>query len=83
MNEFGELGETHAGETEWTFVYPRPAGLTDVVYTVQVSTDQVHWSAAGVTHERVSVSDGWELWQASCPRTAGQNLVFRIVVTRR
>jgi alpha-tubulin suppressor-like RCC1 family protein len=83
VNEFGELGETHAGETEWIFVYPRPAGITDVVYTVEVSTDQVHWTAAGVAHERVSVSGGWELWEASYPRGSGSNAAFRIVVTRR
>ena len=68
--------------TDWVYTYTRPDDTTDVTYAVEVSTDLVNWSSAGVTHEIVSSSGGTETWHGRYPLASASNVFFRLVVTR-
>jgi outer membrane protein assembly factor BamB len=61
--------------TDWIYTYARPTAITDVTYAVEVSTDLVNWTAAGVTLELVSSDGTTDTWRGRYPR-GGPNTVF-------
>ncbi len=66
------------------FSYTRPSGRRDIIYTVQVSTDLINWTADQVVDELVEKADGQETWQAYCEDETIADLVyFRLVVMER
>jgi hypothetical protein len=66
----------------YTFTYTRPAAVTDVTYTVQVSTDLENWSSTGVTQQLLSTdATGMQTWQAQYPTTASAAF-FRLLITQ-
>jgi kumamolisin len=66
----------------YTFTYTRPAAVTDVIYTVQVSTDLENWSSTGVTQQLLSTdATGIQTWQAQYPTTAPAAF-FHLLVTQ-
>lgn len=67
---------------EWVFTYSRPAGLTDITYSVEYSTNLSLWTTSGVTHELVSSSGGTEIWRARVTATGTNTAFFRLRVTR-
>jgi hypothetical protein len=60
----------------------KPAGLTDITYSVQVSTDLATWTTTGVTHEFVSSSGGFETWRGRYPLSSADNAFFRLSITQ-
>ena len=72
----------NATVAEWVYNYTRPAGLTDVTFTAEVSTDLVTWTSSGVTHELVSSAGGTETWRARYPLDSAANVFFRLKITR-
>jgi sugar lactone lactonase YvrE len=68
--------------SDWVFTYVRSAGLTDITYAVQVSTDLTTWTTVGVTHELVSGSGGLETWRGRYPLASATNAFFRLNVTQ-
>ena len=68
--------------TDWVYTYTRPGNLTDVIYAVEVSTDSVNWTMAGVTHELVSSSGGLDTWQARYALGSTTDILFRLRITR-
>ncbi len=70
-----------ATSSGWALAYTRPGGLADVAYAVEVSTNLLDWSRTGVTEERVSSSDGLELWQAAVPHGSAPATFFRLRVS--
>jgi len=70
-----------ATSSDWVLEYHRPAGLTDVSYTVEISTDLVNWRTTGVTHEFVSIDAGFETWRGRYPLGSATNIFFRLCVS--
>ena len=68
--------------TDWVYTYTRPANITDVTYSVEISTDLVTWTAAGVTHEFVSTSGGIDTWHGRYPLASATKIFFRLNVTQ-
>lgn len=68
--------------TDWTFTYTRPASVTDVTYSVEVSTNLSTWTAVGVTHALVSTNGTTETWRGSYPLGSATNVFFRLKVTQ-
>jgi len=68
--------------TDWVYTYTRPASITDVTYEVEVSTDLVNWSTAGITHELVSSDGTTDTWHGRYPLASATNVFFRLKVTR-
>lgn len=66
----------------WSFTYTRPVDRSDLVYSVEQSTDLIHWNTTDVTHIRVSIADGLETWRATYPTASASACFFRLVVTR-
>ncbi|MBA4137896.1 MAG: hypothetical protein C0518_11310 [Opitutus sp.] len=77
------LPETEQLDDHWFFSYRRPSDTVDVVYRVEVSTDLVNWSDAGVTQEVILAGEGVESWQAQYHAVAGQAVFFRLALTLR
>jgi alpha-tubulin suppressor-like RCC1 family protein len=79
----GTSGLPAAGRTatHWTYTYTRPAARSDVSYVVESSTNLTSWSTANVTLTRIATGET-ETWQATVPTSAGNNLFFRLRVTR-
>lgn len=77
-------GACAAGATsaDWTFVYQRPAAVTDLNFAVEATADFVDWTTAGVEHAKVSEQDGWQTWEARCPKLEHPHLFFRLKITR-
>ncbi|MBI2514186.1 MAG: immunoglobulin domain-containing protein [Opitutae bacterium] len=71
-----------ATATDWTFTYTRPADRSDIVYTVEYSTNLTTWSSVGVTHTLVSSSNGAETWRATYPVSSAPACFLRLVVAR-
>ncbi len=67
--------------SDWTYTYTRPDNITDVNYTVVVSTNLTAWTTAGVTHELVSTSGGFATWRGRYPQAAGAKIFFLLKVT--
>jgi hypothetical protein len=83
QNRTTGLPVTSANSTDWVCTYTRPSGITDLTYEVEVSTDLITWTTAGVTHEIVSSSGGLEIWHARYPlASAPTRAFFRLKVTR-
>lgn len=70
-----------AGATEWIFLFECPSSVTDVVYTVQSTTDLVNWSAVGAQLELVSDTTGKRKWRVRVPYTSAPTTLFRLSVT--
>jgi subtilisin-like proprotein convertase family protein len=68
--------------TDWCFTYTRPTSVTDVTYTVEVSTNLTTWTTAGVTHTLVSSAGGIETWRGQYPLGSAGNAFFRLNVTQ-
>jgi hypothetical protein len=66
--------------TDWVYTYTRPAAVTDVTCTVQVSTDLVNWTSTGVPQTLVSSVNGTDTWQGSYPRASAATVFFRLRV---
>jgi hypothetical protein len=64
--------------SEWVFTYTRPSRLTDVFYSVEVSTNIVSWTTAGVTHELVSTANYIDTWRGRYPLSSASNAFFRL-----
>lgn len=67
---------------KWSFTYTRPVDRSDLVYSVEQSTDLIHWNITDVSHIRVSIADGVETWRATYPTASASACFFRLVVTR-
>jgi DNA/RNA endonuclease G (NUC1) len=65
--------------SSWLYTYTRPASRTDLLYSVEISTDLTTWTTTGVTLTRIATGTT-EIWQASYP-LATPNVFFRLVVT--
>ena len=81
-NATAEILRTSTTATDWVCAYRRPSGITDVTCVVEFSADLLNWTTAGVTHERVSVSPGYEHWQARVPLSDAPHAFFRLRVSR-
>jgi hypothetical protein len=68
--------------SDWTYTYTRPADRTDVIYTVEYSTNLSTWSTSGVAHELVSSSGGIETWRTRYPLASATNCYFRLKVVQ-
>jgi hypothetical protein len=68
--------------TDWVYTYTRPTAITDVTYAVEVSTDLITWTTAGVTREFVSTSGSTDTWRARYPLASAPNVFFRLIITR-
>jgi hypothetical protein len=68
-------------ETDWIFTYTRPSARGDIAYTVEASTDLATWDSTNVTLTRIATGET-ETWRATVPTSAGNNLFFRLRVTR-
>jgi hypothetical protein len=64
--------------TSWLYTYNSPSTVTDVTVTVEVSTDLVAWTSAGVTLQKTGTTGGIDTWQASYPVASAPNAFFRI-----
>ncbi len=62
--------------------YQRPTNITDVTYIVEVSTDLVNWTSAGVTQQQTSTFpiNGMATWEGLY-LGATPNVFFRLHVT--
>jgi alpha-tubulin suppressor-like RCC1 family protein len=76
------LPEVSVQGPDWVETYTRPAGLTDLVYTVERSADLTTWTTAGVTHEFVLTAAGIETWRARYPLASAANVFFRLKIVR-
>ena len=67
--------------SNWTYTYTHPAGITDVTYVVEVSTDLVAWTTAGVVGptQQTSIA-GVETWEATYPQASAANVFFRLKI---
>ena len=66
----------------FSFTYQRPAATTDLIYTVQESTDLVNWTSVGVTQQVIATdATGMQTWQGLFPATASA-VFFRLLVTQ-
>jgi sugar lactone lactonase YvrE len=82
-NVYSNLPATSTTATDWVYTYARPAGIADVTYDVEVSTNLTTWTTAGVTHEFVSTSGGTDTWRARYPlASAPTTAFFRLKITR-
>lgn len=77
------LPETEQLDDHWFYSYRRPSDTVDVVYRVEVSTDLVNWSDAGVTQELILANDEAQSWQAQYHAVAGQTVYFRLAMELR
>ncbi|MCM2274033.1 MAG: hypothetical protein NDI75_04450, partial [Candidatus Didemnitutus sp.] len=77
-------GACSAGATsaDWTFVYRRPSTVTDLTYGVEATADFVDWTTISVVQAQVSEQDGWQTWEARCPKLDQPRLFFRLKVSR-
>ena len=66
--------------SDWVYTYTRPSSVTDLTYSVEVSTDLTNWTSAGVTHEYVSTSGGIDTWRGRYPLASAANVFFRLKV---
>lgn len=65
----------------WTYSFARPSDRSDLTYVVEVSTDLVNWSTAGVTLSLVSDTGGVATYRATYPTASADKLFFRLKVT--
>jgi hypothetical protein len=68
--------------SDWVYTYTRPSDMSDVTYTVEISTDLTNWTTAGVTHEFVSAVGDTDTWQARYPLASATNVYFRLKIMR-
>jgi hypothetical protein len=68
--------------SDWVYTYTRPSGLSDVTYTVEISTDLVTWTTVGVVHEFVSTASGTDTWRARYPLVSAANVYFRLKIVQ-
>lgn len=66
--------------SDWVYTVTRPAGITDVIYTFEYSTDLVDWST--VTAQFVATSGGMEIWRAMSPVISAPNCYFRLKISQ-
>ncbi len=82
INVTSGLPETSAAGSDWTYTYTRPASVTDVVYTVEFSSDLATWTTTGVTHDWVSTAGGVDTWRGRYPLASAPVAFFRLKVTQ-
>jgi sugar lactone lactonase YvrE len=71
-----------ANGANYSFTYLRPAAITDLIYTVQESTDLVNWTNVGVTQQVIATdATGMQTWQGLYTTTATA-VFFRLMVTQ-
>ena len=64
---------------EGILTYNRPASANDVTYRVEISTDLVNWTAAGVTQQMVGTNgNGLQIWDAGYSGAASSTRFFRL-----
>jgi hypothetical protein len=81
-NIFSGLPAVSIVSTDWVYTYTRPTAISDLTYSVEVSTNLTTWSTAGVTHVQVSSSGGVDTWKATFPLASAPTTVsFRLKVT--
>ena len=78
----GHLPAISSTATELVYTYTRPSDRTDIVYTVEVSTDLKTWGTSGVAHERIATSDGMETWRARYTRAGAARVFFHLKITQ-
>lgn len=66
----------------WTYTYGRPADRLDLTYSVEVSTNLVHWTTSGVTLHELGFDGTRDYWQARYPAAGTPTLFFRLRVIR-
>ena len=79
---FTALPVVTATAIDWVYTYSRPSSISDVTYSVEISTDATTWTTAGVTHELVSSSGGVETRRGRYPLASAANIYFRLKVVR-
>ena len=67
--------------SDWVYTYTRPSTITDIIYAVEISTDQVTWTTNGVTHEFVSTANGTDTWRGRYLLSSAANVFFHLKVT--
>ncbi|GAB5562687.1 MAG: hypothetical protein SynsKO_43340 [Synoicihabitans sp.] len=63
------------------FTFDHPASVTDVTFSVEVSTDLENWSADGVVLESLGTTEGRTQWKATAPGVAPR-VFFRVKASR-
>ena len=66
----------------WTYNYSLAVSISDSSVAVEVSTDLVNWSSAGVTLTHLGTTGNLDNWQATYPADSTPNIYFRLKVTR-
>ena len=66
----------------WTFIYTRPSGLTDINYSVEACPDLINWSNSNVTHWLYSTDHNVDTMHATVPQTGNPSIFFRLKVTK-
>jgi arabinogalactan endo-1,4-beta-galactosidase len=65
----------------WTCTFNRPAGISDIGCSVEVSADLVNWTSAGVTLTLQSSAGGIDTWVATYPVAPTTPCFFRLKIT--
>ena len=68
--------------SDWVYTYTRPSSVSDVTYSVEISTDLVTWTSVGVIHELVSTDSGTDTWRALYPLVSAANVYFRLKIVQ-
>ena len=68
-------------DDSFTITYTKVLAATDLVYTVQWSTDLLTWSSAGITEEVISDDGVTQLVRASASIGTGERMFLRISLT--
>lgn len=77
------LPTTSTTATDWVYTYQRPdssAGITDVTYTVEYSTDLTTWTP--LTDAFVSNAGGYDTRQATYALASATKIYFRLNITQ-
>jgi hypothetical protein len=82
LNATASLPAVQLSGENYLYSYQVPTDRSDIVVAVQVSTDLVTWSSAGVTLTLMRTANGVAAWQASYPATGTDRLFFRLQVTQ-
>ncbi len=81
QNAESSLPVMTAAGAEFIYTYSRPTARADVAYTVQMSTDLLTWTTAGVTHERIQTVGAIETWRGRTPVGTNATIFLRLSLT--
>jgi hypothetical protein len=66
----------------WVYTYTRPTSITDVTYSVEISTNLTTWTSTGVTLSQQSTDGTTDTWTATYPLASATNVFFRLKVVQ-